>query len=272
MSFEFLEHEMSRASERIYSEQMSIQYAWTDTTTASPLSWAFDASEGGVDVKIIADVTFADADGWGRDNYTVVSLLGDLGMESRTISGGEDFGLTHNKGVIIDDSVWISSINWTNAAFMNNREFAVVIYSKEVADFFTYYFLTDWGPEVYVDIVVEIKGNTAGEAVVLDASSSVYPKGTSFEWDLGINGNIRKGIRIAAILPEGDNECLLIATLPSGETYVHGFIVTIYAKEDQDMIIRPYVKYAPLIAIMLIILAAALVRRNRGNKDDDKGV
>jgi hypothetical protein len=263
---------MLYASERIYAEQMSIQYAWTDTTTASPLSWSLTASENSVDVRILADVTFADADGGGRDNYTVISLLGDIGVDARTISGTENFGLTHNKGVIIDDTVWISSINWTNAAFHNNREFAVVIYSKEVSDVFASYFIADWGPEVFVDIVIDVKGSTAGEPVVLDASSSTYPKGTVFEWNIVEDGSIRKGIKIATLLPEGDNECLLVVMLPSGDSYAYDFIVTIYPKEDENTFIRPYVKYAPLFAVMLIILAAAITKRMRGKKNDRKGI
>jgi len=271
MSFEFLEKEMNGASKRIYAEQMSIQYAWTDTTANSPISWSLSASEEGVDVKIIADVTFADADGGGRDNYTVVSLLGDMGISSRTINGGDDFGLTHNKGVIIDDSVWISSINWTDRSFNNNREFAAVIYSKDVADYFAKYFMADWGPDVYFDVIIDVKGNTAGEPILFDASSSTYPKGTSFEWHLS-DGTVRKGVKAAALLPEGENGCILLVILPSGETHTYEFDVTVYPGSKENAFFEPYVKYAPLLAILLIILAAAIARRIRGTKNDRKGV
>jgi len=271
-SFEFLRREMLGASERIYAEQMSIQYAWTDTTIQSPVSWSLTASENGIDVKILADITFADADGGGRDNYTVVSLMNDMGIEARTINGNDDFGLTHNKGVIIDDTVWISSVNWTNAAFLNNREFAVVIYSKDVAGLFAGYFMSDWGSDAYMDIIIDIKGGTAGEPVILDASSSVYPKGTSFEWDLG-NGTIRKGIKIAATFPEGVNECILIVTDPSGSQYAYEFNVIVHPKKaTESAFIEPYVKYAPILAIMLMVAAAAAVRALKGRKDDSKGI
>ncbi|MDR0335019.1 MAG: phospholipase D-like domain-containing protein [Methanomassiliicoccaceae archaeon] len=273
LSFDYLKREMLSAAERIYSEQMSIQYAWTDATVESPLSWSLTASDSGVDVKILADVTFADADSGARDNYTAVSLINDMGIEARTIGGGENFGLTHNKGVIIDDTVWISSVNWTNAAFMNNREFAAVIYSKDVADFFAEYFISDWGPDIVVDIVVDVRGGTAGEAIVIDASSSVYPKGTVFEWDIG-DGTVRKGVKIAALFPAGATECVLTVTIPSGSVYEHEFTVTVLPRDGskEEAFLAPYVKYAPIFAILLIIFAAAVARGIRGKRDDRKGI
>jgi phosphatidylserine/phosphatidylglycerophosphate/cardiolipin synthase-like enzyme len=264
ISFEYLEKEMSGAVERIYTEQMSIQYAWTDTTIPSPVSWSLTASGNGVDVRILADVTFANADDGGKDNYAVVSIIDGMGgIQARTISGGDNFGLMHNKGVIIDDTVWISSINWTNAAFMNNREVAIAIYSKGTADYFADHFMTDWGAEVYLDIVIDVKGDKAGEPVVLDASSSTYPKGTTFEWDIG-NGTIRKGIKIATLLPEGVNECTLIVTDPTGSWHMYEFTVTIYPNENGNEFMGPYVKYAPILAILLMVLAIAVAKKMRG--------
>jgi phosphatidylserine/phosphatidylglycerophosphate/cardiolipin synthase-like enzyme len=261
-SFEFLKREIVNASSRVYAEQMSIQYAWTDITTESPLSWSLTAAGNGADVKILADVTFDNEDG-AISNYTVVSLINDMdGMSARTISGGDNFGLTHNKGVIIDDSVWISSINWSNAAFMNNREAAIEIQAKEVADYFAGYFMTDWGEDTDVRLVVNVKGDTAGEAIIFDASFSSFPKGTVFGWDLDGDGIFeRTGIKIAAVLPEGVNSCMLIATGPSGDTYVYGFDVTVYPKGHEAPSLEPYIKYAPIIAIMLLILAISIIFR-----------
>ncbi|MCL2143195.1 MAG: phospholipase D-like domain-containing protein [Methanomassiliicoccaceae archaeon] len=269
-SFEYLKQEISGASERIYAEQMTIQYTWTDTTVQSPLSWSLTASNSGVDVRILADVTFAtDDDGVSRDNYTVVSIINDMdGMQARTISGGEGFGLTHNKGVIIDDTVWISSINWSNAAFMNNREAAAVIYSADVADYYAYYFLTDWGSvDMSVRLEVNVTGDTAGEAVILDASSSTFPQGTLFGWDTDGDGIAdRSGIKIAMTFPEGVNHCVLMATDPSGSVYYYEFTVMIHPKGANTAFFEPYVKYAPFIAILLAILAVTVFVRMRGRR------
>ena len=264
-SFEYLRKEMLGATERIYAEQMSIQYAWTDTTLRSPLSWSLTAAKNGADVRILADVSFDTDDGGPNSNYTTVSIIDSMdGLRARTIGGGDGFGLTHNKGVIIDDTVWVSSVNWTNASFMNNREAAAEIHSGEVADYFAYYFLLDWGddPEyIETELTVCVTGSTAGEAVILDASFSVFPKGTVFAWDLDGDGYAERiGIKVAASFPEGANSCVLIATDPFGCTYVYEFTVTVYPKDTKAEFFGPYIKYAPLFAVMLVMFAVAVVK------------
>jgi len=264
-SFEHLKKEMLSASDRIYAEQMSIQYAWTDISMQSPVSWSLTAAGNGVDVRILADVTF-DTDNGGANNYTAVSVInGTNGLQARTINGSDTFGLTHNKGVIIDDTVWVSSINWSNAAFTNNREVAVQISSKDVADYFASYFLLDWGDDAEMHLIVDVRGGVAGEATVLDASSSSFPAGTMFGWDLNGDGIVdRTGIKIAAALPEGTHCCALIATDGSGVMYVYEFTVTVHSKDNNSDLFEPYIKYAPILAIMLAIFAAAVIRRMRG--------
>ena len=258
-SFEYLRYRMLGATERIYTEQMSIQYAWTDTSVQSPLSWSLTAAKNGADVRILADVTFDTA---GEGNYAVVSVInGTDGIQARTVSGGDGFGLMHNKGVIIDDTVWVSSINWSNAAFTSNREAAAEIHSKEVADYYAAFFLSDWGDHD-MTLTVDIRGNTAGTAVILDASSSSFPWGTVFEWDLDGDGIAdRTGVKIAVLLPEGINKCVLTATDASGNEYRYVFSVMIYPPDD--MFSGSYIKYAPILAIMLAILAFAVIRRRK---------
>ena len=262
LSFDILKQTMRTASYRIYSEQMSIQYAWTDTTIQSPLSWSMTAAGNGADVRILADVTF-DADGGEVNNYTVVSVIDGInGMQARTISGGDNFNLTHNKGVIVDDTVWVSSVNWTNAAFMNNREAAVEIHSKDIADHFASYFLDDWGADAAACLNVTVSGSTEGEAIILDASSSSFPKGTVFSWDLDGDGiTDRMGVKIAVLLPKGENACRLTATDPSGDVYEYGFVVIVRQKDSGGAFSGPYIKYAPILAIMLTILTVALIKR-----------
>jgi len=263
-SFEYLKREMLNATERIYSEQMSFQYAWTDPSVQSPLSWSLTASGNGADIRILVDATF-DSEGDGTGNYAVVSLIRDMGdIQAKTVSGGNNFNLMHNKGVIIDDTVWVSSINWSNAAFMNNRELAISIHSKDVADYFAEFFLSDWGPDIGTELIVHVRGDIAGEPVILDASSNSFPAGTIFEWDLNGDKIVdRTGIKIAAIFPEGVNECTLIARDPSGSVYVLEFTVVIYSASETPFF-GPYIKYTPILIIMLTVLTVAVLRKIRG--------
>jgi len=263
-SFEYLKREMLSATERIYAEQMTFQYAWTDPSVQSPLSWSLTASGSGADVKILLDTTF-DNENDSMSNYAVVSLIRDMGdIQAKTISGGDNFNLMHNKGVIIDDTVWVSSVNWSNAAFMNNRELAVSIDSRDVADYFAEFFLSDWGPDAEMDLIVRVHGNKAGEPVILDASFSSFPHGTVFEWDL--DGDMiadRTGIKIAVVLPEGVNECTLFARDASGSVHILEFTVVIDPSAETSFF-ESYVKYAPILIIMLTMLAVAVLRKMRG--------
>jgi phosphatidylserine/phosphatidylglycerophosphate/cardiolipin synthase-like enzyme len=261
-SFEYLKREITNASYRVYSQQMSIQYAWTDVTSSSPVSWSLTAAGNGADVRILADVTFDDTDSSSWNGMTI-SLINDMeGLQARVMSN-DGFSLTHNKGVIIDDTVWISSVNWTNAAFMNNREVAVAVISYDVSEYYASYFLTDWGCDADVGITVSVRGNVAGEPIVLDASSSSYPYGSLFEWDLDGNGHAdRTGVKIATIFGEGVHECVLYVTEPSGMLHVHEFIVIAVKKSNADTL-EPYIKYAPILAVMLLILIIAAVTRIR---------
>jgi len=264
-SFEYLKREIMNASYRVYSQQMSIQYAWTDVTSSSPVSWSLTAAGNGADVRVLADVTFDDTDSSSWNGMTV-SLINDMeGMQARAMSN-DGFSLTHNKGVIIDDTVWISSINWTNAAFLNNREVAVAVMSCDVAEYYASYFLADWGCEAEVGITVSVRGNVAGEPTVLDASSSSYPYGSLFEWDLDGDGRTdRIGVKIASMFEEGVHECVLYVTEPSGIIHVYEFSVVTVSKSNADTS-EPYIKYAPILAVMLLILIIAAIKRIRDGK------
>jgi phosphatidylserine/phosphatidylglycerophosphate/cardiolipin synthase-like enzyme len=51
----------------------------------------------------------------------------------------------HNKGVIVDNkSVLISSINWNENSFTNNREVGVIITHPSIAQYYCQIFLADW--------------------------------------------------------------------------------------------------------------------------------
>jgi phosphatidylserine/phosphatidylglycerophosphate/cardiolipin synthase-like enzyme len=51
----------------------------------------------------------------------------------------------HNKGMVADGSrVFVSSINGTENAIMNNREVAVSVVSPDAAQYFGKVFDTDW--------------------------------------------------------------------------------------------------------------------------------
>ena len=54
------------------------------------------------------------------------------------------YSTMHNKGVIIDDCVWVSSVNWTMNAFTNNRECGLYFMDAGVTSFYLNEYMEDW--------------------------------------------------------------------------------------------------------------------------------
>ncbi len=139
-SYAYLESLFGNAEKRIYAEQMNISTDYGGADPRSPVSWMVDASSRGADCRLILD-TWSDN---GTNNSEINYLNTATEVKAAGIPGGEDFGLTHNKGVISDGYVWLGSVNWTETSFFANREAAVIIDSEEVSDYFSEYFLKDW--------------------------------------------------------------------------------------------------------------------------------
>jgi len=50
----------------------------------------------------------------------------------------------HNKGLIVDDKVLISSINWGENSVRNNREIGIIIENENISNYFKKIFYYDW--------------------------------------------------------------------------------------------------------------------------------
>jgi phosphatidylserine/phosphatidylglycerophosphate/cardiolipin synthase-like enzyme len=92
-----------------------------------------------VDVRIIISSRFPAA--WQQSKNTIkdAGLLADL----RAINL-DFFTHCHNKGVIVDDSVVVSSTNWSENSLRRAREAGILIHSDAVTGFFSNVFEDDW--------------------------------------------------------------------------------------------------------------------------------
>lgn len=114
------------------------------------LAAAVDAARRGVDVRILLDGYYYNIEG-DKDNDELVTALKTLGASEdiplqAKILYPEQSGLLklHAKGVIADDQVLVSSMNWNENSACFNREAGVIIRSKVVASYFASVFLADW--------------------------------------------------------------------------------------------------------------------------------
>ncbi len=260
---------ISGADERLYSQQLYVEYGWLQED-GSPLSLMEDLAQSGVDCRLLVDVTYDDPeDGDIEDGYGIFSYYDENGLLDVRYEDSSEFGMAHNKGIVRDDSVWIGSMNWTENSVSYNREMSVIIDSPEIADMYAGLFLRDWDgkPAEEVELSVEVSGNVYGESATLDASGSSVPSGSSFQWDLDGDGECeRRGKKVTWRFYE-DTECVLMVITPDGETHEHTFTVTVDGGEGSDeeetgevTVFGGPVKYLPLAALGAIIIG---VKRNR---------
>ena len=190
-SFAAMRYFIENSEVRVYSEQMDVGSSFRSITDSSPLGWLSSAAERGLDVKFILDSSV----NGGKSDEIVNTLNNFTEVKAISVNGRGSFDLIHNKGVIMDDTVWVGSVNWTEGSFVNNREFAVVIDSAEVAAFFADLFIEDWGVNEHT---IKENGLEISLKVLSFNGSSVYmftvsgPEHHAYSWDVLGNGTLRK--------------------------------------------------------------------------------
>lgn len=132
-TFKAINYYMSNAQERIYTEQMDVGKSFENPDNQSPIRFMLDAAARGVDAKFMIS----------EDSEELLSYLRSHGVKAAKMSQN-GYSTMHNKGVIIDDCVWISSVNWTENAFLNNRECGLYIMDERVTEFYLAEYMEDW--------------------------------------------------------------------------------------------------------------------------------
>lgn len=257
-----MERLISEAESRVYSQQLRVQYAWAETLSGNPAAWMCQAAERGVDARLLIDVSFDDpSDEDTRDGYGVIEALRGTAVDVRCTNGGDGYSMAHNKGLVVDDSAWVGSVNWTSTSFFQNREAAVILHSADVADFYSGIFLSDWGPDAgSVSLDISVKGKLIENSVfVLSAEGSVVPEGTIFCWDIDSDGTFdREGMKIPVSFGAGMHGITVRAVFPDGSFLEESITVDVSEKDGQDLFIA-----APLILIAASLLVIKGLRAYR---------
>ena len=274
-SYDTLKSFIDGADIRVYSEQMDLSNSYLGISNDSPVSWMVDAAYRGVDSRLILDLT-SDT---GTKSAEVGLINTTTNLKAAGIEGGDGFRLTHNKGVIVDDAVWVGSINWTDTSFFRNRESAVIIKSNEVSDYFASYFLKDWIKNDHtVEINVEIL-NIGSEFLsdfgCFEVSVSPDCKYT-YEWDIYGDGSLLRTSSVSKITYEGlePGKHNLVVKVTEGETgrYVVAqaeYIICEGRGENDN--INVYSVYV-MIGTATLTVVAGLIRAERPtNKKEKRG-
>ncbi len=259
---------LNGASDRLYSQQLYVEYDWT-RGGENPLTIMRDAGMRGVDSRVLVDVTYNDPlDTDYKDGYGIYTFFEDDPYLKVKYENSTKFGMAHNKGIVCDDRVWIGSMNWTENSINANREVSVIIDSKEIADMYASLFTEDWDGSYHDKMILNVNVPDAeyGKELLLDASHSVVPTGCTFEWDLDGDGESERKGRTASWRFYRDTECTLKVIDREGNVETYSFVVKMPEAEQEGTegndggFLDSPLKYLPLILICAIIIVVKRIR------------
>lgn len=144
-TFKAVQYYIDNATTRVYTEQMDVGASYLTLTDTSPLTAMVDAAGRGVDARFLLAKSTTEAE-------ALIATLNASGVKAAKMTSNPSlsYATMHNKGAVIDNAVWLSSVNWTENAFINNRECGLYIMSEDVANFYAAAYEIDWAND-YVD-------------------------------------------------------------------------------------------------------------------------
>lgn len=206
---------IANATERVWAEEMDIGSNLVSVSRDGPVAWMQSAAENGADARLVLDASQASGEDHGR---YVNMISGTTGIKAVAVDGGEDFQLIHNKGIVIDGSVWLGSVNWTSTSFGSNRESAAVIDSRGVSDFFAGLFSEDYGVNIHtveedgLSLTVRTIDSGSGRKALCTVSG---PEGSTYRWSM--DGETRTGTLPSAVFDVGGGEHTVTVELAGTE-------------------------------------------------------
>lgn len=132
------------AGDRVLAQQLDLTL-----DAKNPLGWSSDdplaaalaaAADRGVEVRAQAAAPFSADDTGNRDAF---AWLAARGVET-SVMDRPGIASLHNKGLIVDDTVVVGSMNGNHHSRSANREVDIVVESSEAADYFAALFDADW--------------------------------------------------------------------------------------------------------------------------------
>jgi phosphatidylserine/phosphatidylglycerophosphate/cardiolipin synthase-like enzyme len=104
------------------------------------------AARRGVEVRILLGSAWYNED----ENRAVVERLNavaereGLPLTARLAAPGGRYGSVHAKGLVVDDTAVVGSLNWNDHAADENREVALALHGEAAADYYRRAFAADW--------------------------------------------------------------------------------------------------------------------------------
>jgi len=128
---------IDKAKYEILVEQAYIQKDWHEDINPF-LKKLIEKKEEGVKIKVLMNYNRKYRQ-TNKMNEETLEFLKENNIEARLSRIP-----IHNKGMIVDDMVLISSINWGENSVRNNREIGIIIENENVSNYFRNIFYYDW--------------------------------------------------------------------------------------------------------------------------------
>lgn len=260
-SYAAFEYYASNAKERLYCEQQSLKYQGTVDLLSA-------ASDRGVDVKLLVG-----SNATNDPDASAMEINSKTGIQAAVMTKP----YVHNKGVIADDTVWVSSINWTSNSFFNNRECCAAIHSPEVADYFASYFAKDFQQYYSYDgfraFISELETEyEAGAEITIGVT--VNPDGAyTYVWDLGDGSAVRTTDigRIVATPEVGTHTLTVKVSDADGNTVTLTQDYTV--KDGIDILgeLEDHMYLMALVLLVLIAVASAVLKPKKSGRSGSRG-
>ena len=130
------------------------------------------AADRGVDVHLLLSNAWYDRE----ENRALAEALADEPIAVAVAEPRGRYGKVHAKGVVIDDTAVVGSLNWNAGAATENREVLLAVESEAVADFYARAYAADWrGGGVHLPV-----GFAGGLAVVVAGAGLVARREVTF--------------------------------------------------------------------------------------------
>ncbi len=262
---------------RVYAENQSLTNSYSDMSTESPIKHMAERAKDNVDVRFILNSD--------TDTEDAIRNVENINTSSYIKAATMKKPYVHNKGLIGDDTSFVSSVNWTATSLTSNRESCVAIHSKEISDYFASFFEADFARNYsYKGLTVKISElqSTYDEAGTITVTADVEQEGTfSYEWNLDGVKKTTDVKRTTFEVKDGSHTLTVTVTdsenntgyatadfkvgksTPSDETSDKSFNLQEIVEK-----IKPYI--IPIIVI-IIGLFAAIIKSSTGKKKKKKG-
>lgn len=123
------------------------------------------AADRGVDTHLLLSGEWYDRE----ENRELAETLADEPIDVAVADPRGRYGKVHAKGLVIDDTAVVGSLNWNEQAATENREVLLAVESPDVADFYARTYAADWrggGVHLPVGLVGGLVASLAGAGVV----------------------------------------------------------------------------------------------------------